>query len=126
MKKAQAESTGVIIFDRYIYDQLAALPIHRWPARTYARFVLSLTPKPDISYLLDADPQAARARKPEYPLEFLQTYRASYLELQKLAHLRLISPANPEHVHSQIVTSLQALLHAKSLQPQQVNSAALA
>ena len=35
---------GVIIFDRYIYDQLAALPMHHWLARAYARLVLALAP----------------------------------------------------------------------------------
>ena len=126
VRKVQAESSGVVLFDRYIYDQLAALPIHRRLARTYAGWVLGLTPQPDISYLLDADPEAARARKPEYPLEFLRTYRASYLELQKLAQLQLIAPADPEHVHAQIVMRFEELLSANSLQPQRMNSAALA
>jgi thymidylate kinase len=101
--KAKSESSGVVIFDRYIYDQLAALPMNSWWARTYARLVLKLAPQPDLSYLLDAVPEEARARKPEYPLEFMRKYRMSYLVLQKLAGLQLIAAAAPDDVHTAIV-----------------------
>jgi hypothetical protein len=47
--------------------------------RIYARLLCKLVPRPDIAYLLDADPEAAFIRKPEYPLEFLKQYRRSYL-----------------------------------------------
>jgi len=93
----------VIIFDRYIYDQLAALPVERWWARGFARLLLRLAPKPDISYLLDAIPEEARARKPEYPLEFMHKYRRSYLELCGLAGMELIPAGDPDHVHLVIV-----------------------
>src|SRR6266550_4420654 len=61
----------VIVFDRYIYDQLATLPLEYAAARAYARWVLSFVPKPDVAYLLDAEPEVARERKPEYPVDFL-------------------------------------------------------
>ncbi len=93
----------VVIFDRYIYDQLAALPVERWWARGFARLLLRLAPKPDISYLLDAIPEEARARKPEYPLEFMHKYRRSYLELCGLAGMELIPAGDPDHVHLVIV-----------------------
>jgi len=41
-------------------------------------------PPPDISYVLDADPVQARARKPEYPLDFLHANRRTYLQLANL------------------------------------------
>jgi hypothetical protein len=50
----------------------------------YVRLIMNLVPKADISYLLDADPVQARARKPEYPIEFLQDNRQSYLALSDL------------------------------------------
>ena len=31
-----------------------------------------IVPRPDVAYLLDADPEAARARKPEYPVDFMR------------------------------------------------------
>ncbi len=107
VREAQVETSGIIIFDRYIYDQLAALPLHHWLARGYARLVLGVAPKPDLSYLLDAVPEIARARKPEYPLEFMHQYRSSYLELRKIVNLELIAAADVEDVHTAIVARFE-------------------
>ncbi len=82
--KMLSSEADVIIFDRYFYDQLAILPIEQKAVRIYARLVFKLLPRPDIAYLLDADPEAAFTRKPEYPLEFLKNYRRSYLLVRKL------------------------------------------
>ena len=54
--------------------------------------LLQLVPRPDISFLLDADPIQARARKPEYPVDFLHNNRASYLALGELAGMSIIAP----------------------------------
>jgi thymidylate kinase len=109
-RERSAGKGSVIIFDRYIYDQLAALPMHHWLARAYARFVLSLAPDTDVSYLLDAVPEEARARKPEYPIDFMRQYRSSYLELRRFAPLSLISADGPDNVHAAIVTRLNAVV----------------
>ena len=101
--RKQKQDGVVIIFDRYIYDQLAALPMKTSWARAFARVLLRIAPKPDISYVLDAVPEEARARKPEYPLEFMRKYRSSYLELRKMANLQLIRPGDVEEVHQAIV-----------------------
>ena len=108
--RARSENNGVVIFDRYIYDQLAALPMRSWWARTFARVLLRVAPKTDLSYVLDADPEAARARKPEYPIEFMRKYRSSYLELQRLANLKLISPGSIEDVHQAIVDAFRSCI----------------
>jgi thymidylate kinase len=84
VKKALCSEADFVIFDRYIYDELANLPLHNPVMRTYARLIVKLVPTPHISYLLDADPVKARARKPEYPIEFLHTNRQSYLALSEL------------------------------------------
>jgi thymidylate kinase len=110
-----AESGGVVIFDRYIYDQLAALPLGHPLARTYARFVLRLAPQPDVCYLLDAIPEEARARKPEYPIEFMRQYRDSYLELRQMVPLSLISAADPEAMHRAIIGYLQKFVSESPL-----------
>lgn len=102
MKRQRAQG-GVIIFDRYIYDQLAALPMDRWWARAFARVLLRIAPQPDLSYLLDAIPEVARERKPEYPLEFMHKYRSSYLELRSMADMELIPASDVEDVHRNIV-----------------------
>ena len=92
-KRAVREDPGVVIFDRYIYDELANLSLNNRFIRAYARLILMLVPKPDISYLLDADPSQARARKPEYPLDFLVINRQSYLDLSKIVDRMSVVPA---------------------------------
>lgn len=123
-RERRSGSGAVIIFDRYIYDQLAALPMRHWLARAYARLVLALAPHTDISYLLDAVPEEARARKPEYPIDFMRQYRSSYLELRQLAPLSLIPAGDPDSVHAAIVARLNAAENTL-LQPR-VDSAVVA
>jgi thymidylate kinase len=96
--RARRSNSDVIIMDRYIYDELANLPLSNPLTRLYIRFVASFTPAPDIAYLLDVDPEAARARKPEYPLEFLHTCRQAYFQLAgMLKNMTVIPPlALPE------------------------------
>ena len=84
VRKVRKSAADVTIFDRYIYDELANLPLHWSAARTFARMILKLTPQADVAFVIDADPDAACARKPEYPPEFLRTNRAAYLALSRL------------------------------------------
>ena len=84
VEKARRADTDLVIFDRYIYDELANLTLHNQAIRAYVRLIMKFVPRPHISYFLDADPVNARARKPEYPLEFLQSNRQSYLALNDL------------------------------------------
>jgi thymidylate kinase len=107
VKKARKGQQRVIIFDRYIYDQLATLPLDYSIARGYARLVLSFVPKPDVAYLLDAEPDVARERKPEYPLNFLHKYRSSYLRLRDIADLTLIEPQSQADAQVAIATHLK-------------------
>lgn len=97
----------VIVFDRYIYDQLATLPLHRSWAQAYARAILNLVSHPDVAFVLDADPEAARARKPEYPIDFMHRYRAAYLKLCDLAGLALIPPMPVEDVQDAIAAKFE-------------------
>ncbi len=92
VEKALRSGADFVICDRYAYDELANLPLHAPVARAYARMILRIVPKPDIGYLLDADPVQARARKPEYPLDFLHKSRAAYLALSKIAGMTVIAP----------------------------------
>lgn len=107
VRRAQRKGVDFIIFDRYIYDQLATLPLESGWARAYARLILKLTPRPDVAYVLDAEPEEARKRKPEYPLDFLHKYRRSYHELARLGGLALIPPMSQEEVHHAIARRLQ-------------------
>jgi len=94
----------VIIFDRYLYDELANLSLRNGITRLYVRLLLKLVPQPDICYLLDADPVLARARKPEYPLDFLHVIRASYLDLSELVGgMTIIAPQPVQDVERQVL-----------------------
>jgi thymidylate kinase len=84
VNKALHSGADLVIFDRYTYDELANLTLRNPAIRAYVRLIMMLVPRPHISYLLDADPIQARARKPEYPIEFLYTNRHSYMSLSEL------------------------------------------
>lgn len=94
-KSALKSGADVIIFDRYVYDELANLTLSNPLVRMYARFIMSFVPQPNISYILDADPVQARARKPEYPLDFLLINRQAYLDLSRLIRGMTVIPALP-------------------------------
>jgi thymidylate kinase len=85
----------VILFDRYIYDELANLNLRNPLSRAFVRLVRSFTPRPDLAYLLDADPAAACARKPEYPVDFMTQCRQSYFDLAALLGTMKVIPALP-------------------------------
>jgi thymidylate kinase len=114
--RAKLQDGGVVIFDRYIYDQLAAMPMDSWLARTYAKFLLKLAPQPDLSYVLDAIPEEARARKPEYPVDFMHRQRKSYLRLREMAGLQIIPAGAPDGVHAAVIERFQKCVLAPSLQ----------
>lgn len=95
VRKAFAAKPQVVIFDRYLFDQLTTLPLEHKAARLYARFLYRLVPHPDVAYLLDADPATAFARKPEYPLDFLWQYRRSYTQVSDLLGGMTIIPPLP-------------------------------
>jgi thymidylate kinase len=93
IRRARRSSADVVIMDRYIYDELANLPLSNSLSRAFVRLVDAFTPRPSVAYLLDADPEAARARKPEYPLDFMHKCRKAYFLLARiLGHLTIIPP----------------------------------
>jgi thymidylate kinase len=93
--KAKRGPYDVIIVDRYIYDELANLPLENPFSRAFVRFIRAIAPQPDLAYLLDADPIAARARKPEYPVEFMQKSRRAYFMLAELLGTMTVIPPLP-------------------------------
>lgn len=92
--RARRESAAdVIILDRYIFDELSNLNLQNLLSRGFVKFVQALVPRPDVAYLLDADPVAAYARKPEYPVEFMKKCRRAYFELAELLGTMTVIPA---------------------------------
>ncbi len=115
VKKILHSGADLVIFDRYIYDELANLPLHNPAIKAYVRLLMKLIPRPHVSYLLDADPIQARARKPEYPLEFLYINRRSYLDLAALVGgITLIAPKPINEVKRDVLA--RALREFSSLQ----------
>jgi len=116
VRRARTSEAEVVIFDRYIYDELANLPLTQRFARTFARLVLKLVPSPDLALIIDADPVAAQARKPEYPLGFVRRNRESYIDLARLAgHITVVAPASIEAMKEKIKDEMLQILAPSSL-----------
>jgi thymidylate kinase len=104
VKRALASGADVVICDRYAWDELVNLNLRNWLMRAYARLIGRIVPRPDVSYFLDADPIQARARKPEYPLDFLCECRESYLTLSELlGEITIIAPMPIPRVEAEVL-----------------------
>lgn len=84
MASRRLHAADVVVFDRYIFDQLANIYSPSFPANACIRMIQKITPRPDLAIFLDASPTAAHARKPEYPLDFVYENRRAFLGLRKL------------------------------------------
>lgn len=84
LARARRSGVAVIITDRYIYDELANLPLENRFSSAYACLLSRVAPRPEVAFLLDAEPELARARKPEYSVNFLRQSRRSYYRLARL------------------------------------------
>ncbi|PYP84521.1 MAG: thymidylate kinase [Candidatus Angelobacter sp. Gp1-AA117] len=91
--RQRKSGADVVILDRYIYDELSNLNMTNPLSRAFIRFVHSFVPRPDIAYLLDADPEAAYARKPEYPVDFMKKCRRAYFDLAGILRSMTVIPA---------------------------------
>jgi thymidylate kinase len=107
-RKASTSGADVVIFDRYTYDELANLTLSNPVIRAYVRIIMRIAPKPQISYLLEADPSKAFARKPEYPLDFLNSNQQSYLTLSNMVGgMTVIGPMELEDVKRAVLMHAQ-------------------
>jgi thymidylate kinase len=106
----RSNTEDVVIFDRYIYDELANLPLKNWLVLSYVRLLLVLIPKPDLAFVVDAEPEAAHIRKPEYPLEFVRKNRDSYIELSHVVRgITVLPPRSAEETTAKIKESISRL-----------------
>jgi thymidylate kinase len=116
--KASSSGAEVVIFDRYAYDELVNLTLSNPVIRAYVRTIMRIVPRPDISYLLEADPAKARARKPEYPLEFLHSNQQSYLTLSDIVGgMTVIAPMEIEDVKRAVFMHTQKKMSLATVQP---------
>lgn len=118
MKSVRRSDADVVVFDRFIYDELANLNLSNPIIRAYVRLILAIVPTPHISYVLDADPVHARARKPEYPTEFLRINRQAYLDLSELAGGMTVINALPiEDVKKEVLKRAMEAISFGTAQP---------
>ncbi len=111
VSRARRSGADVIIMDRYIYDELANLPLGNKLTRAFIRFIQWLVPTPDVAYILDADVEAARARKPEYPVDFMHKCRRWYYQLaQILGTMTIIPPLPLEEAKHAVVEAFEGKL----------------
>jgi thymidylate kinase len=115
VKKSLRSDADLVIFDRYVYDELANLKLANPLIRLYIRTIMKIVPRPRISYFLDADPIKARARKPEYPLDFLFKNRKSYFDLIALVGgITVIPPGEIDEVKAAVFGHALAELSFKN------------
>jgi thymidylate kinase len=105
----------VIVCDRYLYDELANLNLQNPVERRYAALLARVVPRPDVAFLLDADPVHARSRKPEYPLRFLRLNRAAYLDLADMTeHLCVVPPLPIPQMTMYVMNKVDQAIHRRS------------
>jgi thymidylate kinase len=98
-----------IIFDRYVYDLLVQIAPRHWYTRQYNRALIAIAPTPHLAFILDASPDEAFRRKPEYPLEFMHEYRHAFLRLHDFVPQLVVIPhGTVEDVQHRILESLLA------------------
>jgi thymidylate kinase len=102
ISKSAELGVDFLIFDRYIYDELANLPLARKMARLYLALLLKIIRRPDVAFLIDADPEMAAIRKPEYPLEFVRQNRDAYLSLSAAVGMTVVPPSSIDDARQSI------------------------
>lgn len=111
LRRARRGGDEVIVMDRYLYDELANLPLQNRFSAAYARLLARIAPRPDLIFLLDTVPELARARKPEYSVNFLCHSRRSYFRLaQLLGDMTIIPPLALEDARRAILASFMRVL----------------
>jgi thymidylate kinase len=115
--RARRSPAAVIIFDRYLYDELANLSLENPLARAFVRFAAALAPRPDLAYVIDANPEEACVRKPEYPLDFSRRCRQTYLRLAQLMELTVVPPLPLAEAQVEVLRRFQDAAAGRALGP---------
>jgi thymidylate kinase len=109
VRQLQQEELHFIIFDRYVYDLLVQVSPRHWWTCLYNRALIALAPAPYVAFLLDASPDDAFLRKPEYPLAFMHEYRRGFLALRAFVpQMKIVAPGAIDDVYQNILEALYA------------------
>jgi thymidylate kinase len=124
LRRVRRSTDGVIVMDRYLYDELANLPLQNRFSANYAKLLAWIAPRPDLTLLLDTIPELARARKPEYSVAFMCQSRRSYFRLaQLLGDVTIIPPLALHEARHAILASFMRVLEQRQGECNLVDSA---
>ncbi len=107
-----------VVSDRYVYDMLVGF----WDNQTSAplqRLLVTVLPKPDISFVLEADEKRILADRPEHTLEYILNEKRQYNKLIGAFGLKRVSTDQPpETVWNDILHEIEIAFsedsHAKA------------
>jgi|SRR5262245_45257917 len=113
-RERRRRAAQVIVLDRYIYDELVNLNLRNPLSRAFIKFIDHLVPRPDVAYLLDADPAAAYARKPEYPVAFMRQCRQAYFDLAtQLGGMTVVPAMGLSHAKLEVLKAVEQRLRSE-------------
>ena len=96
------------VADRYVYDLMAG----SWgngKSVPLEKLLLRILPKPDVSFVFDADVKRILADRPEHTFEYIVNEKAQYSKLVSVFGLKRISTDNPpDAVWSSILHDVEA------------------
>lgn len=103
---------GVVIAERYAFDLRYihdTVEVENYPK--LRKWVCDCFPSPDLTILLDNDPEKIHARKPQLSIEALRWQRESYRRvLNEVPHLILRTDEDASEISAQILERVQELL----------------
>ena len=96
------------VADRYLYDLIAgtwgngmSVPLEK--------LLLRIVPRPDVSFVFDADVKRILADRPEHTFEYIENEKAQYSKLVTVFGLKRVSTDNPpEAVWNSILHDIEA------------------
>jgi thymidylate kinase len=97
-----------VVSDRYVYDMLVGF----WDNQTTAplqTLLVRILPRPDVSFMLDADEKRILADRPEHSLDYILNEKRQYNKIVGGFGLKRISTDEPpETVWNNILQEIQA------------------
>lgn len=102
------KKSSLVIFDRYYDDVLVDFRRYRYGgSKRIAQWVLYLIPKPDVYFILTADPIIIHNRKQEVPLKELERQIEGYRNLRhRERYIQLDVSRSPSEIIGQVYTFL--------------------
>ena len=102
------------IADRYVYDLIAG----SWGNGVSVpseRLLVRMVPRPDVSFVLEADEKRILNDRPEHTLEYIMNEKHQYSRLVNVFRLKKVSTDDPpEVVWNKIVEEIESALSEKS------------